>query len=429
MDQEVKQKIALFRYSLIAPLIAETFSQGSAKDYLEEICAKKHTTPKGEKKEYSPETLKFWLHLYRKQGIDGLYPKSRSDKGDSRKLSDETAEYIISIKSQFPKSTAKSIYNRLIAQGLINYSEISLSTVQRYLSKNKLKIGTNDIKDRRAFEFEFPNECWQSDISVGPYLTIGDRKYKTYIIAILDDSSRMIIHCEAFYQENLSALLTVFKKAVAKRGIPKKLFVDNGKVYKSNQLELICASLGTILCYAKPYSPESKGKIERWFKTLQEQWLNVIDWKKFSSLEHFNEQLSQYIEKIYNQNVHSSIKEKPMDKFLRHIDRIKFISSKEELDNLFLYRVTRKVKNDSTISLQNQLFEVPLKYMKEYIQVRYDPTALDLAYIFSEDNKLIDTIFPVIKIDNTTIRRNETVNKVDFSPFSKDENTRGALNV
>ncbi|WP_427338454.1 DDE-type integrase/transposase/recombinase [Caloranaerobacter sp. DY30410] len=117
--------------------------------------------------------------------------------------------------------------------------------------------------DRRAFEFEFPNECWQSDISVGPYLTINGRKHKTYIIAIIDDASRLIVHCEAFLSDNFLSFLSVFKNGVAKRGITKKLFIDNGKVYKSQQMQFICASLGTILCYTRPYSPESKGKIER----------------------------------------------------------------------------------------------------------------------------------------------------------------------
>lgn len=426
MDENLRQSVALFRYSLIAPLITETFTQATAKEYLEEISAKEYNAPQGVR-EYAPATIKEWLRLYRKFGIDGLYPKIRSDKGKPRNLLDDAKEFIISAKINSPKRSAKSIYHELIAKGYANYEQISLSTVQRFISKSNISSHKLEAVDRRAFEFEFPNECWQSDISVGPYLTINDKKHKTYIIAILDDSSRLIIHAEAFFNDNFLSLLSVFKKAVAKRGIPKKLFVDNGKVYKSIQMQFICASIGTILSYARPYSPQSKGKIERWFKTLHDQWMNVIDWNEFSSLEELNKSMSQYVEESYNSKVHSSINMKPIDKFVKSIDLINFIPTKQELDYVFLYRVTRKVKNDATISIQNILFEVPLKYVGESINVRYDPTDMGKAYIFSDDNLLLDTIYPVKKIDNSRIRREQNIKSVDFSSFSPNTNDRSEI--
>jgi hypothetical protein len=120
MDANLRQQIALFRYSLIAPLITETFTQKSAKEYLEQVSAKKHPTPQGEVKEYAPETLKEWLRNYRKYGIDGLYPKMRSDKGQLRKLTDSAKEFILSSKLASPKRSAKSIYQELIAKGYVS---------------------------------------------------------------------------------------------------------------------------------------------------------------------------------------------------------------------------------------------------------------------------------------------------------------------
>ncbi len=422
MDENLRQSIALFRYSLIAPLVTGTFTQATAKEYLEEVSAREYDTPKGAR-EYAPATIKEWLRLYRRFGIDGLYPKIRSDKGKPRNLSNDAKEFIIKLKVNSPKRSAKSIYQELIAKGYVNYDDISLSTVQRFISKSNISSQKLEPVERLAFEFEFPNECWQSDISVGPYLTIDSKKHKTYIIAILDDSSRLIIHAEAFFQDNLLSLLSVFKKAVSKRGIPKKLFVDNGKVYKSNQMQFISANLGTILSFARPYSPESKGKIERWFRTLHDQWMNVIDWNDFSSLEELNISLSRYIEEDYNAKVHSSTHEKPIDKFIRYIDLIKFIPTKQELDYIFLYRVTRRVKKDSTISIQNTLFEVPLSYVGDTINIRYDPTIMDKAYIFSEENTLLDTVYPVKKIDNSKIRREHNFKSVDFSSFNPNDKT------
>lgn len=261
MNEEIRREIALFRYSLIAPLITETYTQETAKKYLEEVSAKKYDTPKGLKKEYAPATLKDWLRLYKKYGIDGLYPKVRSDKGKLRKLSDDIKSAITSMKRDVPKRSAKSIYYELIAKGYIKVNDVSLSTVQRFISNSKLTTNKLNAVERKAFEFQYPNECWQSDISVGPYLTINGKKRKTYIIAIIDDATRLIIHCEAFFTDNLLSLLSVFKSGVAKRGIPKKIFVDNGKVYKSQQTQFICASLGSILSFARPYSPQSKGYV------------------------------------------------------------------------------------------------------------------------------------------------------------------------
>lgn len=415
---DMRQKIALFRYSLVAPLIADTYTQKTAKEYLQEVCAKVHDAPDGKKKEYAPETLKDWLRSYRKYGIDGLYPKIRSDRGMPRKLSDEAKDFIISCKVNSPKRSAKSIYHELIAKGFIGFHNTSISTVQRFLSKAKLTAHKLDPVDRRAFEFEFPNDCWQSDISVGPYLTIDGKKHKTYIFAFIDDASRLVVNCEAFFVDNLSSLLAVFKKAVAKRGIPKKLFVDNGKVYKSGQMQFICASLGTILCFTRPYSPQSKGKIERWFRTLQDGWANSINWSDFKSLDELNASMVNYVENDYNSKIHSVIKCKPIDKFINGIDRVRFISSAQELDHIFLYRVIRKVKNDATISLHNVLFEVPLKYVGDKINIRYDPTCLSKAYIFSDDGKIVDSVYCVDKIDNSKIRRSHNVKPVDFSSFA-----------
>lgn len=428
MDQDLRQKIALFRYSLIAPLVTNTYTQDTAKEYLEEITAKTFDAPSGLKKEYAPGTLKSWLWLYKKYGIDGLYPKSRSDKGTSRVLSNEARDFIINCKLELPKRSAKSIYHELIAKGYVDCDNISLSTVQRFLANSNITTQKLEAKDRKAFEFEYPNDCWQSDISVGPYITIDGKKHKTYIVAFLDDSTRLIVHCQAFFSDNFLSLLSVFKTAVAKRGIPRKIFVDNGKVYKSEQMQLICAALGSILCFARPYSPESKGKIERWFRTLHDQWMNTTDWLTFVSLENLNLRLAKYVEQ-YNNTIHSSIKQKPIDKYSRYIDRLRFISSKDELNYTFLYRVTRKVKNDATISINTIIFEVPLKYIGDKINIRYDPTSLDKAFIFSEEGKILDTIFPVNKVDNTHVRRKENIKPVDFSPFNQHQKEEANTNV
>lgn len=419
MDEKLRREIALFRFSLIAPILNNTYPNKTVKDYLEEICAKVYDSPLGLKKEYAPSTIKEWLRLYKTKGIDGLYPKNRSDKGESRKLKAEVKELVISLKKANPKRTAKSIYQEIIITTKVKPFELSLSTVQRYIKNLDLSTDSN-IKDRRAFEFENANDCWQSDISVGPYLTINGVKHKTYIVAFLDDASRLIVSCKAFKSDNLLSVLEVFKEAVATRGVPKKVFFDNGKVYRSGQMELICASLGCALCFAEPYSPQSKGKIERWFQTLQKQWQQLIDTSSFQSIDELNKSLNEYVELNYNRAYHNGIKDKPINKFLANIDNIKRFTE-QELRNVFLYRVERKVKNDSTVSIDKEIYEVPSKYIGSKLYIRYDPTNNEEAFIFSENGERLERIVKVNKIDNSKLKRGSKKEAVDFSPFSDNK--------
>ena len=419
MDEKLRREIALFRFSLIAPILNNTYPNKTVKDYLEEICAKVYDSPLGLKKEYAPSTIKEWLRLYKTKGIDGLYPKNRSDKGESRKLKAEVKELVISLKKANPKRTAKSIYQEIIITTKVKPFELSLSTVQRYIKNLDLSTDSN-IKDRRAFEFENANDCWQSDISVGPYLTINGVKHKTYIVAFLDDASRLIVSCKAFKSDNLLSVLEVFKDAVATRGVPKKVCFDNGKVYRSGQMELICASLGCALCFAEPYSPQSKGKIERWFQTLQKQWQQLIDTSSFQSIDELNKSLNEYVELNYNRAYHNGIKDKPINKFLANIDNIKRFTE-QELRNVFLYRVERKVKNDSTVSIDKEIYEVPSKYIGSKLYIRYDPTNNEEAFIFSENGERLERIVKVNKIDNSKLKRGSKKEAVDFSPFSDNK--------
>lgn len=423
MNEESKKKIALFRFSLIAPLLNQTFKEPTAKAYIEEICARTYDVPVYGTKEYAPETIKGWLLDYRKHGIEGLYPLTRNDKGKPRSLSEEVKQYILDAKDFYPERSAKSIYHELIAKGIASLDNISLCTVQRFIKNHGRRSCDSNIKDRRAFEMEYPGDCWQTDISMGPYLTLNGHKHKTYIIAFLDDASRAVMASSFFFEQNLSAVLSVFKTAVQRRGIPKKLFMDNGKVFRSDQLQFICASLGTIVSYAEVFSPQSKGKLERWFQTLQKQWLNLLDWNSISSIEELNEMLQGYVENTYHQSIHSSIKMKPIDKYIQHIDRMRFVPSKQELDHIFLYRVERRVKNDATIPILNSIFEVPAKYIGERIKVRYDPSSLDKAYIFDDNGSCRNTIYPVNKVLNSKVIRDSAKKVADFSSFNIREVT------
>jgi len=405
MNNKEIQEIGLFRFSLIAPVVNGTYEACSKMQYYRNIAAKTHTHPNGKKVKYSSGTIKGWYLAYMKKGIDGLLPKGRNDAGLPRSFSEEAIDKIHDIKEKYPYITTKMVYQKLVEDKYIKASEVSLSSVYRYIRDNNLKRNQMAPVERRAYEMEHSNDCWQGDTSYGPKIIINGKKVQTYLISLIDDKSRLVTHAEFFLNDNAINLQIVLKKAIKKYGIPKKLFVDNGKPYKNTQLNLICASLGIALIHARPYSGASKGKIERLFRTLKDGYINCVDWNVYSSLEHLNSKFNNHLNKEYQNKVHSSIKSTPKNRYLEDSELIRY-KTEEEIEACFLHRVTRKVRNDATIKLNNIYFEVPQKYIRQRINIRYHADSLTEAYIFNEKNENTDTIYPLKKIDNSNIKRN-----------------------
>jgi putative transposase len=211
MDPKIQTELALFKFSLIAPIINGTV-EGPIKSYLENVCAKSYSIPGHGVKELSPNTVRRWLSEYRRFGLDGLKRKSRNDKGDSRRLNPDIAQSIKELKSIYPHKTATAIYTELLAGGFLGSPPISLSTVQRFLRKFDCHCQP-DI-ERKRFVFEFANDCWQTDVLIGPYLLIDGKKRCTYLIAFLDDASRLLVHGQFFFEENSASLQSVLKQAI-----------------------------------------------------------------------------------------------------------------------------------------------------------------------------------------------------------------------
>lgn len=179
----------------------------------------------------------------------------------------------------------------------------------------------------RRYERPHINEVWCGDSSVGPHLTDADgKKHRIYIIALIDDASRFITGIDVFYNDNFINLMSVMKSAVSKYGRPKVLNFDNGKSYKNKQMELLAARIGTTLSYCQPYTPTSKAKIERWFRTLKDQWMAGLDMRDFRSLDELRGSLYAYVQS-YNLAPHSSLRGmSPQDRFFSEPDRIRCLT-------------------------------------------------------------------------------------------------------
>jgi putative transposase len=411
MIEQKMQDLALFRFSLIAPVVNQTYTTASKMQYFRDVAAKEHVLPNSKNVvKFSSSTIKKWYLNYQKGGFDALVSKPRLDAGIPRVLTNEATKKIHDLKENFPYITGKLIYQKLLEEGYVKAANTSLASVLRYIRDNNLKGNQIAPVERKAFEMEFSNDCWQGDSSHGPVIKVNGQKHKTYLISFIDDASRILAHGEFFFNDNAVNMQIVLKKAISKYGVPKRLYVDNGGPYKNDQLNLICASLGIVLIHTPPYSPQNKGKIERVFRTIKDNWINGCDWNQLNSLESLNLEFNKYLHGKYMNSIHSSLEITPRQRYLKDYQKIKFIAS-QKLDADFLHRVVRKVNNDATVSLNSTQFEVPQKYIGQRISMRYSPIDLSKAYIFNHENTISETVYPLNKIDNSKVKRA----KIDYS--------------
>lgn len=403
MDEEMRKKRALFRFSLIAPILNNTVD--TAEEYLKQVCAMQHDVPGLGLREYSPRTLKEWLRLYRKHGFEGLLLKEREDRGRPRSLPSEARAFIEEALKLNPRRPAADIHRELLSMGF----RCSRSTVGRYASAILPRISTGPKVERKRFCLPYANDCWQSDTSAGPYITVDGKKRRTHLIAFLDDASRCIVHAEYSFSETYPAIEAAFKKAVLKRGAPKKLFVDNAKVYQSAQMKLIAARLGVVMSWSRPYSPESKGKIERAFYTIQIQFEGRLNLHEIHSLDELNRLLESYIEGEYHRRPHSSLGGlSPMERYLKDKERIRVIDP-EECERAFLHEVRRTVSKDATILLDRKLFEVPQIFVGRRVRVLYRSGESSEAFVDPGDGSDLVRVLPLRPEDNSRIPRSQAI--------------------
>lgn len=404
MEQEKKHDIALMRYSVISPLITglqEDFPSLDA--FFRDASLKGVTAPDGSVRKYAPGTIEKWYRAYRQGGFDALLPTGRSDAGRPRKLDDEIQEQIRYLKTNYPRLSAAAIYRQLQDNGSIRHGEISESTINRYINLLALELKTTSNQDMRRYERPHINEVWCGDSSVGPYLKTPDgRKHKLYIIALIDDASRFITGIDIFFNDNFVNLMTVMKSAVAKYGRPKLFNFDNGSSYKNKQMELLAARIGSTLNYCKPYTPTAKAKIERWFRTMKDQWMASLDIRDFSSLDELRGNLLAWVH-LYNSTPHVSLKGKtPQERFFSEPEQIRRLPQ-EQIDKDFLLEIERRVSADSVIVIDQLEYEVDFRFAKQRIRLRYSPDMKEI-FIVEPDNSLTP-IRLLNKQENAEVKR------------------------
>jgi putative transposase len=412
-DSERRHAVALFRYGLIADLVRLEPGSRGLYAQIQQKAGAEYTIPGSTRTRVAAETLRDWLKRYRRGGFEALLPKPRADRGQSRSLPPEVVDVLLEIKEDNPKLSVQ-----LVIREARKHSEVPedlplpASTVHRLLERHGLMDkaqGESGDADRRRFAFAHAGELWMSDVMHGPSVFVGARtKRKTYLLAFIDDATRVIPYCAFALAENTRAFLPVLKQAMLRRGLVERLYVDNGANYRSQHLALVCAKLGIALIHARPYRPQGKGKIERWFKTVRAQLLTRLTEDDTRSLEALNRRLHAWVEGEYHHAPHRGLAGKtPLEQWALTGEAVRFPEPGLDLDDLFLFEASRKVQQDRTVSLNGVVYEVDAALLGEKVTLRFDPGAAPERPVqVWHKGKRIELAKPVQTYANCFVKRN-----------------------
>ncbi|HEV8490763.1 MAG TPA: DDE-type integrase/transposase/recombinase [Candidatus Angelobacter sp.] len=348
------------------------------------------TDEQGQACQFTWRTIQSWYSRYQKHGLTVLENKSRSDKGKTRKLSTEVLaeavrQVLPKVHGQSPSLTL--LYRLCIEEGLFTRSQLARNTFGRLVKKYELLKPEQDCSNklRLAFAKAHANELWQADTLIGPYLQHDGSATQTRLIAFLDDASRVCCHGQFFLAENVDTLIEALRAAFYKRGVPQSLYVDNGSIYCSKEIIQICARVGCLLHHTPVRDGAAKGKIERFFRTVREQFLSLkLD---LSSVEALNRQFIAWVEEQYNAQKHSVLQMTPLDRFALDRSRVRYLPPNQANDELFFVEEERHVRADNTFSFKALRFEAPRHLPDRTIQIRFqrkDPASRVIVYYKGE---------------------------------------------
>lgn len=380
MKDDVKKRseeVALFRYGVIGDLVHLPPGAKGIYERLKEKADSDYRIPGSPRVRVAPETIRHWLKAYRKGGLDALQPRVRSDHGQSHALPREVSDLLVAIKDDKRDLSVQLVIREALASGKVPEGlPLAPSTVHRLLARAGLmakESGAPSSKDHRRFTFEKAGDLWMSDVMHGPAVTVAGKKRKSYLIAFIDDATRVIPYAAFAVSERTAAFLPVLKEAVLRRGAARRLFVDNGSAFRSHQLALVCAKLGITLIHARPYHAQAKGKIERWFRTVRLQLLPLLQPADLQSLDALNRRLWAWVEGEYHRSPHRGLDgATPLDKWAAVADEVRYLGP--DIDDLFLNEVKRKVARDRTVSLDGMVYEVDATLVGEVVTLRHDPS-------------------------------------------------------
>lgn len=370
-DQKKAEALAAERMQLLSPLLAEGVDSAKASQLKAQICAQTGL---------SERTVRRYLNQYRAEGFSGLKPKGKGRHQVDEAIPTHILEQAILLRREVPGRSVAQIIQILEWEGLVQPGQIKRSTLQDKLSQRgysarHMQLYASSGVAARRFQQTHRNRLWHSDIMYGPYLPIGEggKKKQVYMVSFLDDATRFILHTEFYPTLDQVIVEDCFRQAIQKYGLPESVYFDNGSQYKTKWMNRACAKMGVRLIFAKPYSPESTGKVEIFNKTAR-TFLSEAALEKPQTLDKLNRLYWVWLEECYQTKSHSGLGGKISPEAAYRSDKkaLKFLDP-ATIANAFLHCEERKVDKVGCISFQGEKYEVGLSFIGCKVDVIYDP--------------------------------------------------------
>lgn len=382
-----REKEALFRLSVLGPVISRKLKRGELLRTLKEIAAQSFEDPvTGLPRRIARKTLEEWYYRHRRQGFEGLYPTPRKDRGVVKALREDLRELVLSMKREDPGRSAVLIIRELELAGRLRRGEVSVATVRRFLKRHGLSGPRLELDRPARFRWQAARagELWQTDAVHGPALLdpLAGRKVRVKVFALLDDRSRVVPFLRAGFHEMQTDFLAVLLGAVQRRGLPAGLLLDNHMSFRGSDVQLACARLEIRLHYARPYDGPSKGKIERFWRTLRERFLDRLDLAEVTTLDELNVRLWAWVESEYHRTPHEGLDGRtPLEVWEEDASEIRWVDDPAILDAAFTATIERAARNDSTIQVRGRTYEVPTHLRGRTVKLGYSLLAPDRLFV------------------------------------------------
>lgn len=401
MDKKTAEAIGLLRHKIISPVLME--SGRNQMTYFRTLEKKSFDVPGSGACSFRAATMKSWLHKYKKHGFAGILPKSRSDAGSYRRCDQKAREAIKSLRcdDSHMSLSVKSFYQLCLEKEILGTPPLCLATVRRFLKNENLLTVNKTSKRRKKFEHGTFGELWTGDYMHGPLVCEhngGKKRRKAILMAIIDDHSRVIVGAEFGFQENTLLVEKVFKDALLQYGICDRFYVDNGPSFSSQYLAKVCAQLGIALVHSKPYDSPSRGKIERFFRTIRQRFFSLAikpSEEATLDLRSLNERFQTWLRNNYHLSHHKGINMRPIDRYQTSICRYPRKQVDEDLlEEFFFASLHRTVNNDCTVRVHNRLYEMPPHTVGQRVELKFSQENPNTLY-FYENNQRVQKLTPL----------------------------------
>jgi putative transposase len=408
MDPNKRREIAIWRLNILGPLVSARLEHGDKRELLEEAASRTYETVDGRRVRFTWRTLEGWYHAYKGGGLAALEPRPRADRGGCKAIPKDIAEQILALRREQPRRSVRILIRAVERAKLVKDGELAPSTVSRLLRAHGLSQRPRVLpeRERRAFTVPLPGDLWVGDAMHGPPVIGRDGALhtKTYLLSQIDVASRYLIHSEFFLQEDAGHQEDGLRRAIVRHGLPREYYVDRGPAYIAESLRTICAELGIRLLHAGPGDAAAKGVIERFHRTWRAEVGSELPQGPLT-LADLNERHTAWVTCEYHRRVHGMTNKEPLEDFLAGAHNHRPVPRDIDLDDIFLHREARKVRNDGTVRWDGGFYEVPGEYVGQWVDLRYAPQEPERPLLLYVDGARICEVRPLDRLANHKRKR------------------------